>query len=109
MSKHIRQGDKVVIIAGNDKGKIGKVISRNEEKVIVEGVNVRKKHARKTQTAPGSIIDKTMPVHVSNVQIVSDAGRPVKLKVRCNAQKEKELIYLENNKEILFRAVKSSK
>lgn len=109
MSKHIRQGDKVVVIAGNDKGKSGKVISRNEDRVIVEGINVRKKHAKKTQNAPGSIIDKNMPMHVSNVKVVTPDGQPVKLRSRFNAQNEKELYYLNGDKEVLYRAVKTSK
>lgn len=78
MSKRIRSGDKVELIAGNDKGKVGKILSRLQERVIVEGVNVRKKHAKRTQNAPGNIIEKEMPVHISNVRLVKEEGKKSK-------------------------------
>lgn len=110
MSKHLRSGDKVIIVAGNDKGKTGKILSRKEEKVVIEGVNVRKKHVKRTsQNQPGSIIEREMPIHVSNVAFVSESGKPVKLRTRFNAQNERELYYLNGTEEVLYRAVKTSK
>lgn len=109
MSKHIRQGDKVIAIAGNHKGRVGKVVSRQGEKIVVEGLNLRKKHAKKTQQAPGSIIEKEMPIHVSNLRIVSDDGKPVKLRVRFNAENEKELYFLNGDQQVHYRQVKTSK
>lgn len=110
MSKHLRQGDRVITIAGNDKGKTGKIVSRKGDRVVVEGVNVRKKHVKRTsQSQPGTIIEREMPIHISNVSAVNESGSPVKLKVRFNAQKEKELFYKDGSKEVLFRAVKTSK
>ena len=72
----IRKGDDVVVIAGKDKGKRGTVLKRvDAEHVVVEGVNVAKKHAKpnpaKGQT--GGIVDKTMPLHVSNVALYNPA------------------------------------
>lgn len=69
----IKKGDKVVVIAGKDKGTTGKVVRAfpDNDKVIVEGVNIVKRHQRPTsQKQHGQIVDKTLPVHVSNVMIV---------------------------------------
>ena len=70
----IKKGDRVVVLSGKDRGKEGVVMRAlpKENKVIVEGVNVAKKHQRPTRmTMQGGIIDKDMPLHVSNVAIVS--------------------------------------
>ena len=68
----IKQGDKVVVIAGKDKGKEGKVIQtlKAQDKVIVEGVNIVKKHIKPNGGADGRIAEVEAPLHVSNVMIV---------------------------------------
>ena len=69
----LRKGDQVQVIAGKDLGKTGEIIRVlvNADKVIVDGVNVAKRHQRATKaTMQGGIIDKDMPIHVSNVAIV---------------------------------------
>jgi large subunit ribosomal protein L24 len=65
----IRRGDRVAVIAGRDKGKMGEVLSvdRSADRVVVQGVNMIKRHQRPTQTAEGGIIEKEAPIHVSNV------------------------------------------
>lgn len=66
----LKKGDQVQVIAGKDKGKIGTIISiERDDKVIVEGVNIARKHVKPNPNAgvQGGIIDKTMPIHVSNV------------------------------------------
>ncbi len=66
----IKKGDNVIIIAGSNKGKKGKVIKAipSENKVVVEGVNLRKKaHKSKKKGDPSQIIEIAMPIHVSNV------------------------------------------
>lgn len=67
----IKKGDSVVVITGSDKGKKGKVLQAfpKEQKVLVEGVNVRKKHTRASMQSAGGIINKELPVHVSNVAL----------------------------------------
>lgn len=68
----IRTGDDVIVIAGRDKGKRGKVLSRTDEQhVVVEGVNVVKKHAKPNpmKGITGGIVEKTMPIDQSNVAI----------------------------------------
>jgi large subunit ribosomal protein L24 len=69
----IKKGDKVIVIAGSDKGKEGIVqrVYPKLEKVVVEGVNVHKKHKKPTQKNPeGSILEIYVPLHVSNVAVV---------------------------------------
>ena len=69
---NFKVGDEVVVIAGVDKGKKGKIIKtmKKENKVVVEGVNVRKKHQKPTGQETGGIIDITAPIHASNVMII---------------------------------------
>lgn len=74
----IRKGDNVIVIAGKDKGKTTKVLVAfpKEDKVILEGVNLRKKHQRATKSgSKGQIIEKALPIHVSNVMLVEGGKR----------------------------------
>jgi large subunit ribosomal protein L24 len=75
--KKIRKNDLVVILAGNDKGKKGKVLRVDGEKVVVEGVNVGKKHTKGNPSAnkPGGIIAKEFPMHISNVALAIVNGK----------------------------------
>ena len=82
----IRKGDRVRVMAGKDKGREGKV-SRAipaDNKVIVEGVNIAKRHQKSTSvTMQGGIIDKAMPVDASNVAVLSPSdGRPTRIGYR---------------------------
>jgi large subunit ribosomal protein L24 len=70
---HVKKGDEVVVIAGAEKGKRGKVLSieSKKQRVVVEGVRMIKKHMRKNQNNPqGAIIEREGTVHVSNVMVV---------------------------------------
>ncbi|MDR0741880.1 MAG: 50S ribosomal protein L24 [Puniceicoccales bacterium] len=70
MKQTLKRGDEVVVLAGDAKNQTGKVIKvlRGKNKVIVEGVAVARRHMRKSQEYPnGTIIDKLMPIHLSNV------------------------------------------
>jgi large subunit ribosomal protein L24 len=66
---NIRKGDKVVVISGSDKGKKGSVIKifPKENRALVQGVNVVKRHQRQTQTQAAGIVTKESPVHLSNI------------------------------------------
>ena len=69
----VKKGDTVLVISGKDRGKEGVVMKAipDKNKVIVEGVNIAKKHQRPTRaTMQGGIIDKDMPIHVSNVALI---------------------------------------
>ena len=77
----IKKGDSVQIITGNDAGKTGRVIKvfLDKDRVVVEGVNIVKKHARPTQDNPqGGIIEKEATIHISNVMMVS-GGKPTRV------------------------------
>ena len=83
MTMKIRKGDRVVVLKGKDRGKEGTVmrVLPTERKVIVDGVNVAKKHQKPTRTTmQGGIIDKDMPIDASNVAIVSPKdGKPTRV------------------------------
>ncbi len=69
---HIKKGDTVVILTGKDKGKSGKVTLSipKENKVIIDGLNVLKRHQRpRKQGQKGQVIEKSMPIHASNVSL----------------------------------------
>ena len=73
----IKKGDQVVVTTGRDKGRRGEVMQalREENRVLVQGCNMGKRHTRPTQTNPGGIINKEAPLHVSNVaHIDPDSG-----------------------------------
>ncbi len=74
MSLRIRKGDKVVVLAGRDKGKTAKVLHVYPDKgrALVEGVNMVKKHVRKSQQHPqGALISKELPIHISNLSLIN--------------------------------------
>lgn len=121
MSKWIKKGDKVIVICGNDKGKIGevlarvtsedeiekggKLISNPGDRVIVRGVNVRKKHMKRTsESNPGGIVEMETAIHISNVNICSSEGKPVHLKARI-VNGVKELYYKDGLKEVVHRQI----
>ena len=67
----LRKGDDVVVISGRDKGKTGSILRviRSEDRVIVDGINMVKRHTRSSQNQPGGIINKEAPIHISNVAL----------------------------------------
>jgi large subunit ribosomal protein L24 len=81
----LKKGDRVRVIAGKDIGKEGEVtrVLRERDRVIVDAINVAKKHQKATKaTMQGGIIDKDMPIHVSNVAILCDSCGPTKIGFR---------------------------
>ena len=79
MAAKIKKGDKVVILAGRDKGRSGEVIQvmPKEERALVRGVNIVKRHQRQTANQEGGIISKEAPVHLSNLAIADPKdGKP---------------------------------
>jgi len=81
----IKKGDNVIVIAGKDKGKAGKIVRAlpMTDQVIIEGINVVTKHSRATaRTKKGQIIEKTMPVHISNVMLKDPkTGKPTRIRI----------------------------
>jgi len=80
---HVKKGDKVMVISGKDKGKTGVILAAfpKLDRVIVEGVNIVKKHAKPSQVNPqGGIINQEAPIHVSNVMPVDPkSGNPTRV------------------------------
>ena len=79
---NIKKGDTVYVNAGNDKGKTGKVLEvlRDKDRVIVEGVNMVSKHTKPNPKAPqGGIIKQEAGIHISNVNLVDNAGKPTRV------------------------------
>jgi large subunit ribosomal protein L24 len=79
----IHKNDNVMVISGNDKGKTGKVLKvfPKVSRVIVEGINLRKRHTKPSQKSPqGGILEKESPIHVSNVMLIdSKTNEPTRL------------------------------
>lgn len=99
----IKKGDKVVVITGKDKGKVGTVIEAQpkNDRVVVEGVNFVKKHTKASQEAPqGGVVEFEAPIHVSNVALQDpETGKPTRVgfevkdgkKVRISKKSGKEI------------------
>ena len=78
----IRKGDKVIVTTGKDKGKSGEVLRvlRDEARVLVQGVNMIKRHTRPAPGNPGGIIDKEATIHISNVALADPkSGKPTRV------------------------------
>ena len=85
MSMKIKKGDKVIVITGKDKGKTGEVTKAmpKENKVIVAGINLVKRHQKPSQENAGGIVSKEMPIHVSNVALVDPkSGKATRVAMR---------------------------
>jgi len=82
MAAKIKKGDTVVVIAGRDKGRTGEVIEvrREEDRALVRGVNVVKRHQRQSPTQEGGIISKETPIHLSNIALADPKdGKPTRV------------------------------
>src|SRR4051812_22048722 len=87
----IRKGDEVIVLAGRDKGKRGKVVLRkDDERLVIEGVNQVKKHTKPNpmKGTTGGIVDKAMPIHQSNVAIFNPAtGKADRVGIKVDGNK----------------------
>jgi large subunit ribosomal protein L24 len=90
----IRKGDSVIVLTGRDKGKRGTVTARvSEDKLLVEGVNVVKKHVKPNpmKGTTGGVVDKTLPIHQSNVAIFNAAtGKADRVGIKLLSDDEKK-------------------
>jgi large subunit ribosomal protein L24 len=86
VAARIRKGDTVVVITGRDKGKSGEVIRvlPKEERAVVRGVNVAKRHQRQTASQQAGIVTKEMPIHLSNIALTDDSGKPTRVGFKIN-------------------------
>ena len=91
MAAKIKKGDRVVVLAGKDKGRQGAVLRvlPKEDRVLVEGINMIQRHTRPTQTDPqGGIRSREAALHVSNVAIVDSKGKPTRVGFRVEDGKK---------------------
>ena len=98
----IKKGDKVIVISGENKGSIGSVLKvlYNNNKAIVEGVNMVKKHAKPSAENPkGGIIEKQLPLEISNLSLLTKSGE--KTKVGYKFEDGKKVRYSKKSNEIL--------
>jgi large subunit ribosomal protein L24 len=100
----IRKGDQVIVLTGRDKGKRGTVSQRvDEDRVVVDGVNIVKKHVKPNpmKGTTGGIVDKTMPIHQSNIAIFNPAtGKADRVGVKFLADKTKVRVFKSSGEEI---------
>ena len=100
----LRKGDQVIVLTGRDKGKRGTVTSRvDEDHVVVEGVNVVKKHVKPNpmKGTTGGVVDKTMPIHQSNVAIFNPAsGKADRVGVKVLEDKTRVRVYKSSGEQI---------
>jgi large subunit ribosomal protein L24 len=104
----IRTGDTVVVISGKDKGKTGKVLRiwAEEQKVLVEKINVVKKHAKPTQVNDGGIVEREAPLHVSKVMPVdpdtvgTEHPKGTRIKTRIESDGSKTRVAVKSGKDI---------
>jgi large subunit ribosomal protein L24 len=91
----IKKGDRVIVVSGRDRGKQGEVlrVERKEDRLIVQGVNMVKRHSRPSAGHPGGIIDKEAPIHISKVAHVDpSSNRPSRIGYR----------FLEDGRKVRF-------
>ena len=105
MSKiHIKKDDTVYVLAGNDKGKTGKVLKviREKNRAIVEGVNIVSKSAKPSAKNPqGGIIKQEAPVHISNLSLIDPkSGKPTCIGMKINADGKKVRVAKKSGEEI---------
>jgi large subunit ribosomal protein L24 len=101
--KKLKKGDQVVVLSGKDKGRTGAITRVLEDKVLIEGVNVSKKHQRGNpqKNQPGGLLDKEMPLHVSKVAIWNAGSKKAdRVGVKTLAD-GKRVRFLKSNNEVL--------
>ena len=87
----IRKGDKVVVLAGKDKGRSGEVLSvqPKEDTALVRGVNLIRRHQKQTQSQEGGIITKEAPIHLSNIALADPKdGKPTRVGFKIQGDKK---------------------
>jgi large subunit ribosomal protein L24 len=103
MAAKIRKGDKVIVLAGRDKGRSGEVIEvrPDDDRALVRGVNMVKRHQRQTAQQEGGIISKELPVHLSNIALADPKdGKPTRVGFKVQPDGKKIRIAKRSGAEI---------
>lgn len=90
MAAKLRKGDKVVVLAGKDKGKEGAITSVNPSagKAVVEGVNIAIRHTKQSQSSQGGRVPVALPLDISNLALVDSKGKPTRVGFRFEDDKK---------------------
>jgi large subunit ribosomal protein L24 len=90
MAAKLKKGDKVVVLAGKDKGKQGEIsaVFPKENKAVVDGVNVAIRHQRQTQTSQGGRVAKAMPIDLSNLALLDKNGKATRVGFRVEGDQK---------------------
>ena len=99
----IRKGDRVTVLAGRDKGKRGEVLRMlpKDDRAVVQGVNVVKRHTRPSAASPGGIVDKEAPVHLSNLALIDPkSDKPTRVGFRTLADGRKVRVAKRSGEDI---------
>ena len=90
MAAKLRKGDKVVVLAGKDKGKQGEItaVFPKENKAVVDGINIAIRHARQTQTTQGGRTPKAMPIDLSNLALLDKNGKATRVGFRMEGDQK---------------------
>ena len=90
MAAKLKKGDKVVVLAGKDKGKQGEIsrVDPKSGKAVVDGVNIAIRHTRQSQTAQGGRLPQAMPIDLSNLALVDTKGNPTRVGFRMEDDKK---------------------
>lgn len=102
MARHVKKGDTVIVTAGNDAGKVGEILRviPADDRVVVQGVNIRSRHMKPTQQNPqGGILRKEMPIHISNVSPAVD-GRATRVRFETKEDGSKVRVAVRGGKEL---------
>ena len=101
---HIKKGDTVIVLAGEDKGKTGKVlkVDVDKQRAIVEGVNVVKKSAKPSAKNPqGGIVEQEASIHISNLNLIDPkSGKPTRVGIKINEDGKKVSVAKKSGEEI---------
>ena len=101
---HIKKGDTVIVLAGEDKGKTGKVlkVDVDKQRAIVEGVNVVKKSAKPSAKNPqGGIVEQAASIHISNLNLIDPkSGKPTRVGIKINEDGKKVRVAKKSGEEI---------
>ena len=104
MKLHVKKGDTVLVLSGNDKGKRGKVLSVDvrSRRAIVEGIRLVSKHTRPNAEHPqGGIIKQEAPIHISNLMVIDNDGNPTRVGRKIDERTGKLVRYSKKNGEII--------
>ena len=90
MAAKLKKGDKVVVLAGKDKGKQGEItaVFPKENKAVVDGVNIAIRHQRQTQTTQGGRVAKNMPIELSNLALMDKNGKATRVGFRMEGDQK---------------------